>query len=89
MSEPPRLPERPSWAQVGAVSYFVLATSSLVWPVFFWFGNHVEPRVFGLPWSLIYVLLVIAANFLVLYLCYRAGVVRADEVDPRDEDPRP
>ncbi len=49
-----------------AIAYFVTATLALVWPLYGWFGNSIEPRVFGLPWSLTYVLLVIVANTLVL-----------------------
>ena len=53
-----------------SVLYFIGATLALIWPIYGWFGNHIEPRVFGLPWSLTYVLLVIAANTAVLTALY-------------------
>ncbi len=59
-----------------AIAYFAGSTLVLIAPVYLWFGNSIEPRVFGLPWSLVYVLGVIAANFGVLSWMYRAGVGR-------------
>ncbi len=59
-----------------AIAYFVVSTVVLVAPVYTWLGNSIEPRVFGLPWSLVYVLGVIAANLGVLTWMYRAGVGR-------------
>lgn len=64
-----------------AVLWFLLSTAALVWPVYPWLGNRVHPRVLGLPWSLTYVLLVIAANFGVLLLLHRLRVV-----DDREHD---
>jgi len=59
-----------------AIAYFVVSTAALVAPVYTTLGNRIEPRVFGLPWSLVYVLGVIAANFAVLLWMYRKGVAR-------------
>lgn len=59
-----------------AIAYFVASTAALVAPVFTRLGNHIEPRVAGLPWSLVYVLGVIAANLAVLAWMYRKGVAR-------------
>lgn len=59
-----------------AIAYFVLSTCVLVAPVYTVLGNRIEPRVLGLPWSLVYVLGVIAANFGVLLWMYRNGVGR-------------
>lgn len=64
-----------------AVAWFVLSAAALVWPVYPWLGNHIEPRVLGLPWSLVWVLLVIAANFVVLLLLYRWRVIDDRELD--------
>jgi hypothetical protein len=50
-----------AWPHVAAL-LFVATTASLVWPLYPWLGNHVEPRVLGMPWSLVYVILVIAVN---------------------------
>ena len=69
-----------------AVAWFVLSTALLVWPLYPWLGNHVEPRVLGLPWSLVYVLLVIAANFGALALLYRFRVVD-DREPPEPAEP--
>jgi len=74
-----------AWGTGLAVAWFVLSTAALVWPVYPWLGNHIEPRVLGLPWSLVWVLLVIAANFAVLLLLYRLRVVDDRELD--DEAP--
>ncbi len=59
-----------------AIVYFGVSTVLLVAPAYLWLGNHIDPRVFGLPWSLVYVLGVIAANLGVLIWMYRAGVGR-------------
>jgi hypothetical protein len=69
-----------------AVLWFLLSTVALVWPVYPWLGNHVHPRVLGLPWSLVYVLLVITANFAALLLLYRLRVVDDREL-PEDLQP--
>lgn len=61
---------------IAAVGYFAASTVMLVGPVYGWLGNSVEPRVLGLPWSLVYVLLIIAANFVVL------AVLHTTERDP-------
>ena len=67
-----------------AVAYFVLATCALIWPIYPSFGNSVEPRIAGLPWSLTYVLLVIAANTVVLTVLYRSRWL--DDADDDDAD---
>ena len=59
-----------------AIAYFVASTVALVAPMYTLVGNRIEPRVFGLPFSLVYVLGVIAANFAVLGWMYRKGVGR-------------
>lgn len=69
-----------------AVLWFMLSTAALVWPVYPWLGNRVHPRVLGLPWSLTYVLLVIAANFGALLLLYRLRVVDDREHDDCGHD---
>lgn len=58
----------------------------LVWPIFPWLGNHVHPRVFGLPWSLVYVLLVVAANAVVLGLLVRFRILDDREIEDLEED---
>lgn len=58
---------------------FVATTASLVWPLYPWLGDHVEPRILGLPWSLTYVLVVIAVNTLALVGLYTARVIDASE----------
>lgn len=62
-----------------AVGYFAVSTLFLVDPLYTVLGNRVEPRVLGLPWSLVYVLLVVAANFAVLAALYWARAVDHDE----------
>lgn len=79
MTTPPA-PRRPLGPLL-AVLWFSLSTVMLVWPVYPWLGNHVHPRVLGLPWSLVYVLLVITANFAALLVLYRLRVVDDREVE--------
>ena len=55
-----------------ALSYFAAVTLALIWPIYPWLGNHVEPRVMGLPWSLFYVLAWILADPGVLMVLHRA-----------------
>ena len=59
--------------------FFVASTALLVWPVYPVLGNSIEPRVLGLPWSLVYVLLVIVGNALVLTALYVARSIDAEE----------
>lgn len=48
------------------VAWFcVAAFVALVWPVYSWFSD-IEPRVLGMPFSLVYLILVIAAVFSVM-----------------------
>lgn len=78
---------RPWWGARLALAWLLASTLALVWPVFPWLGNHVHPRVLGLPWSLVYVLLVIAANFVALVVLYRARVVDDREHEAPPERP--
>ncbi|MEZ4427658.1 MAG: hypothetical protein R3A51_08235 [Nannocystaceae bacterium] len=61
-----------------AIGYFLAATLALVWPLYPTLGNHIAPRVFGLPWSLTYVLIVIAANFAALCWLYLTRAIDRD-----------
>ncbi|HVI00010.1 MAG TPA: hypothetical protein VM869_14935 [Enhygromyxa sp.] len=65
--------------------YFALATATLVWPIYPWFGNRIEPRVLGLPWSLVWVLIVIVCNFAVLLVLFRLRVIDDREIDDGEE----
>ena len=64
--------------------FFVATTALLVWPLYSWLGDAIEPRVFGLPWSLVYVLLVILVNGVVLTGLYMARVIDAGADDEGD-----
>ena len=70
---------RSSWALRLSLSYFALSVASLVWPIYPWLGNHIEPRFSGLPFSLLWVLIVIASNFAVLVALYRARAIDVEE----------
>ena len=76
-------PRQTRWTRL-AVLWFVFSTALLVWPLYPWLGNHVHPRVFGLPWSLVYVLIVIAANAVVLNVLY---VLRLVDHEEEGEEP--
>lgn len=64
-----------------AVAWFALSTVVLVAPVYTAFGNRIEPRVLGLPFSLVWVLAVIAANCLVLGWLYLGRYIDHAELD--------
>ncbi len=76
MSAEPRATR--GWTRFG-VLYFAFATALLIWPIYPAIGNRIEPRVLGLPFSLVYVLGVLILNTLVLAALYRARVIDADE----------
>lgn len=63
--------------------FFVASTAALVWPIYPRLGDHVEPRVLGLPWSLVYVLAVILINTVVLTALYLARAVDSAEEEDR------
>lgn len=75
---------RSKWALRLSVLYFALSAAALVWPIYPWLGNRVEPRVFGLPFSLVWVLAVILSNFGVLTLLYGLRLIDAEEPDTRE-----
>lgn len=59
--------------------FFVATTALLVAPLYPWLGDSVEPRVLGLPWSLVYVLLIIVINAVALTGLYVARVIDTRE----------
>ena len=61
--------------------FFIATTALLVWPLYPWLGNAIEPRVLGLPWSLSYVIGVILIDAAALTALYLLRVVDAEE-DP-------
>lgn len=65
--------------------FFVATTALLVAPLYPWLGDSIEPRVLGLPWSLVYVLLVIVLNAVALTWLYLARLIDARE----DDEPGP
>lgn len=72
------VPRRSLLARV-APPFFIATTALLVWPLYPWLGNSIEPRVLGLPWSLVYVLAVIFIDAAALTALYMLRVVDADE----------
>jgi hypothetical protein len=77
---PARLgPDRRRLALAGSFTWFAFATAAMVAPIYPAVGNRIEPRIFGLPFSMTWVLLFIVANTIVLALLYRSGVVDASE----------
>lgn len=64
-----------------AVVWFFVSTLLLVSPIFFIVGNAIEPRWLGLPFSLVYVLGIVAINFVVL-----AGLYMTRAIDPDEDD---
>ena len=49
----------------------LLATAALLHPLHTWFGNRIEPRVLGLPFSLVWVLLALGVMFATLLWLFR------------------
>lgn len=83
---PPPAAHSPSrLVQPLAALLFVVATAFLVWPIYPWLGNSIEPRVLGLPWSLAYVLMVIAVDTTALVILYLTRAIDAAE-HPEDDD---
>jgi hypothetical protein len=67
-----------------ALLWFLLATATLVWPIYPAYFDRIEPRVLGLPFSLAWILIVIVANFAVLLLLYALRLV-----DDREHEEEP
>ena len=81
---------RSKWGLRLSVLYFAMSAAALVWPIYPWLGNHIEPRVLGLPFSLVWVLGVIACNFGVLALLYGLRLIDAEEPNANTEgQPQP
>ncbi len=64
--------------------FFVGTTAALIWPLYPLLGDHIEPRVLGLPWSLAYVLAIILLNTAILAALYVAQIGDAAEHDPEE-----
>jgi predicted PurR-regulated permease PerM len=77
-------PGKSSTATRLAVLYFAVATAALVWPLYPWLGNRIEPRVWGLPFSLIWILVIITSNFCVLVLLYRLRLIDDLEIEENE-----
>lgn len=58
-----------------ALLYFALATATLIWPIYPRYFDRIEPRLLGLPFSLAWILIVIAANFVAVALLYHFRLV--------------
>lgn len=74
---------RPRLARLSPL-LFVATTAALVWPAYPLLGDHIEPRVLGLPWSLVYVLAVLALNTVALTALYLSRAI--DDVEHAQED---
>lgn len=74
-------PERSRVATRLALIWFVLATATLVWPIYPAWFDRIEPRIAGLPFSLAWILIIIVANFGVVALLYRLRLVDDREAD--------
>lgn len=79
----PRRPPRRSLLGRVAPLFFVATTALLVWPLYPWLGDAIEPRVLGLPWSLAYILGVILLDTAALTALYLLRVVDAEEDEDR------
>jgi hypothetical protein len=59
------------WHRVGGVTYFLLFTAAVTWPLYVPF-NRIEPYVLGLPFSMVWVACWLLCSAGVLYLVDRA-----------------
>lgn len=82
---PDKPPARSSAATRWALLYFAAATAALVWPIYPWLGDRIEPRVMGLPFSLVWILAIITSNFCVLLLLYRLRLI--DDLEFEESEP--
>jgi hypothetical protein len=53
--------------------WVVVCLAALVWPVYAKLGASIEPRVLGLPWSLIWVVGCCCASFVAVLLYHLTG----------------
>lgn len=53
-------------------TYIVLCLAALVWPVYAWAGERIEPRVLGLPFAMAWNVGWVLASFVALVLYDRA-----------------
>jgi len=53
-------------------AYLLVCLLALVWPVYAWAGDRIEPRVLGLPFAFAWNILWVAASFLALLAYDRA-----------------
>jgi hypothetical protein len=69
------------WVGRTALVWFAISTALLVAPLYTWLGNTIEPRVLGLPWSLVYVLGIVLVNSCVLAVLYVGRWIDHAELD--------
>ncbi len=67
---PSRLSPRQRRVYRAATVFYVLLFLALLWPVYPRFSG-IEPRVFGMPFSLVYVVIGVLLSFLVLFALFR------------------
>jgi len=53
--------------------YVLCCGLAVTWPVYAWFGNSIEPYVFGLPFSLAWVVGWVSLTFVVLVVYHATG----------------
>lgn len=84
---PRGLPRGAKRVYLAVTAFFVLVFVGLIWPVYPAFAT-IRPRVLGMPFSLVYVIIVLLAAFAVLLGLYvwedRHG--RHDPLDPETPD---
>lgn len=64
-----------------ALVWFAVSAAMLVAPIYTWLGNSIEPRVLGLPWSLVWVLGMVCVNSIVLAVLYAGRYVDHAELE--------
>lgn len=80
-------------ARAGAFLYFLLFAGAVTWPGML-LGNRIEPRIFGLPFAMIWVASWVLGGGVVLFLLDRAEMKARRGADPdtgmrRGTSPRP
>ena len=53
--------------------YVICCAGALTWPGYDWLGNRIEPRWFGLPFSLTWIIGWVSLTFVVLVIYHASG----------------
>ena len=70
----------------GVLAYFVVIFVAMIWPVATLF-SHARPLIFGMPFYLFYLTILLVGSFLVLLAVYRWEERSGSSSDPEEDSP--